>query len=188
MARNADDATFSALIDDAAQEEPLAIAVSLLQVLMLMAEKTQRPDLEAKAREKAIRLLGEAEWAARAVWVDNKFQMRRLLGWAASVSTEDGVRERIAAVVAGQPELLESILVGISQQAEQRDRDDWSRLLRIDVHIEDLPGWFPTSVIAAEIRRQYPDLQAATRHASQENEDEIQALAAHVLDIDSRPA
>lgn len=88
--------------------------------------------------------------------------------------------------MAGQPELLELILVGISQQAEQYDRDDWSRLVRINVYIEELPAWFPVSVAAAEIRRQYPDLQAATRHDSQEERDQTRVLASQVLDIESR--
>jgi hypothetical protein len=39
VARNADDTTFAALIDDAAEQRPLAIAVSLVRELMFMAEK-----------------------------------------------------------------------------------------------------------------------------------------------------
>jgi hypothetical protein len=83
------------------------------------------------AREHAVRLLRDANWTDRDVWVGNRFQMRRLLGLTASTSTDDEVRKRIAtAVAAEQPELLEPILVGISQKSEQRDRTDW-RLLGV---------------------------------------------------------
>jgi hypothetical protein len=153
---------------------------------MLMAEKAQRPNLEERARDHAIQLLRDSDWANRAVWEDNRFQMRRLLGWAASASTEDEVRDRLAAAVAGQPDLLEPILVGISQHAEQRDQDDWSQLLAIEVRIEDLPAWFPAAVIATEIRRQYPDLPATTPHHTQDHEGTTPELAAQVLDIESR--
>jgi hypothetical protein len=144
VARNADDATLAVLIDDAAAQRPMAIAVSLVRELMFVAKKTQRPDLEAKASEHATRLLREADWADQAIWVENRLQVRRLLGWTASISSTDHeIRERIAISLTGRPELLEPILLAISQQSEQRDRNDWSRLLGIDVHVEDLPAWFP---------------------------------------------
>jgi pterin-4a-carbinolamine dehydratase len=186
VARNADDATFSALIDDAAAQQPLAIAVTLVRELMFMAQKTQRPDLEAKAQEHAVQLLRDADWADREVWVDNRFHVRRLLGWTASLGTDAEVRERIAAAITAQPQLLEPILLGISQQSEQRDRHDWSRLLGIDVHIEELPTWFPTTEVAAEIRRQYPDLQPVNLHDNQENGDDLQVLAVQVLYMESQ--
>jgi hypothetical protein len=188
VARNADDATFSASIDDAGMQQPLAIAVSLLQALMFMAEKSQRPDLEERAQAHAMRLLRDTEWADPAVWVDNKFHMRRLLAWAASVSTDAEVRESIAAALAREPNLLDLILIGVSQQSEQYDSGDWSRLLGINVYIEDLPAWFPTSAVAIEVRRQYPDLQAATRHDNQENTNQTRVLAAQLLDVESRSA
>lgn len=186
VARNADDATFAALIDDAAAQQPLAIAVSLVRELMFMAEKTQQADLEEKAREHAVQLLRDASWDDLEVWVDNKFHVRRLLGWTASISTDSEVRERIATAVTEQPELLEMILVGISQQSEEHDRNDWSQLLGIDVHIENLPAWFPTAVVAAEIRRRYPDLEAASRYDNHEYEDQLRRLAAQILGIASR--
>ncbi|TDC10864.1 hypothetical protein E1267_02595 [Nonomuraea longispora] len=186
VARNADDATLAVLIDDAAAQRPLAIAVSLVRELMFVAKETQRPDHEEKAREHATRLLREADWADQTIWVVNRLHVRRLLGWTASISTAHEVRERIAMSLSGRPELLESILLGISQQSEQRDRNDWSRLLGIDVHVEDLPAWFPTSVVVAEIRRQYPDLTAASRYDGPEDKNQIWKLASQILYIDSR--
>jgi hypothetical protein len=188
VARNADDDTFAGLIDDAAALQPRAIAVNLVRELMFMAEKTQRPDLEAKAREHAVQLLRDTDWANREVWVDNRFHMRQLLGWTASVTSDDEVRERVAAALTGHPDLLEPILLGVSQQTEQRDRNDWSRLLGIDIHLEEVPAWFPTSIVAAEIRRQYPDLQAADRHTITGDSDVTRDLAAQVLAIESRSA
>jgi hypothetical protein len=186
VARNANDDTFAALIDDAAAQQPLAIAVTLVRELMLMAQETQRPNLEAKAREHAVRLLRDANWADRKVWTDNRFHMRRLLGWTASISTEAEVRARIAATIEAEPQLLEPLLLGISEQSEQRDNQDWSRLLRIDVHIENPPAWFPTAEVAAEIRCQHPDLQPANRYENEGNGDDFSKLAAQILYINSR--
>jgi hypothetical protein len=114
--------------------------------------------------------------------------MRKLLEWTASVTSDDEVRDRVAAAITDQPDLLEPILLGVSQQAEQRDRNDWSRLLGIDIHIEDAPTWFPTAIITAEIRRQYPDLQVADRHSTTGGSDVTRDLAAQVLAIESRSA
>jgi hypothetical protein len=150
---------------------------------MFTAQKTQRPDLEAKAQEHAIKLLRDANWADREVWVDNRFHVRRLLGSSRSGCsvTAAAMRSRISASVlidAVHP----TILLGISQQSEQRDRHDCRRLLGIDVHIEELPTWFPTSEAVAEIRRQHPDLQPGNLYDNQGNGD----VAAQVLYIESR--
>jgi hypothetical protein len=186
VARNADDVTFAALIDDAAEQHPLAIAVNLVRALMFMAQKTQRTDLESKAQEYAVKLLRDANWAHRDLWVENRFHVRYLLGWTASLGADDEVRERIAAAIAAEPQLLEPILLGISQQSEQRDREDWSRLLGIDVHIENLPTWFPVSEVAAEVRRQHPNLEPAELYDPRESGDDFRRLATQVLYIDSR--
>lgn len=155
---------------------------------LLIAKKTQRSDLEEKAQEHAVQLLRDTDWANCEVWVDNRFHVRQLLGWTASVTSDDKVRDHVTAAITEQSDLLEPILLGISQQTEQRDREDWSRLLGIDIHIEDVPAWFPTSVVAAEIRRQYPDLQAADRRSTTSDSDLTRDLAAQVLAIQSRSA
>jgi hypothetical protein len=185
VARNADDNTFATLIDDAAAQQRLAIGVTLVRELMLVAKETQRPNLEAKAREHAVRLLRDAGWADRKIWIDNRFHMRRLLGWAASISSEAEVRARIAAAIEAEPQLVELVLVGISEQSEQRDNQDWSRLLGIDVHIENPPAWFPTAQVAAVIRCQYPDLQPVSRYENEAHRDDFHKLAAQLLYIDS---
>jgi hypothetical protein len=129
--------------------------------------------------------VADIDWASRGVWVDNMFHMRKLLDLAASVGSGDEVRDRLAAAITGQPDLLEPILSGISRVAEQLNPDDWSQLIGIDIHIEDVPAWFPTSIVAAEIRRQYPDLQAADRHSTTRDDDVTRDLAAQVLSIES---
>ena len=86
-----------------------------------------------------------------------------------------------------KPDLLELILIGISQQSERYDWNDWNRLLGIDIHIRDLPDWFPTPAVVAEIRRQYPALQEAGRYDIQENGDQTRELAAQILYIESQP-
>lgn len=185
VARNADDTTFAALLDGAAAQQPLAIAVSLVRELMFMAETTRRPYLEAAAQDHAQRLLRDADWSDQPAWEDNRFQVRRLLGWTASISTADEVRDRIAAAATARPELLEPVLLGISEYSERRHRDDWSTLLGIDSHIETLPAWFPTSIVAAQIRRRYPDLKAAHPRDSSTEEDQTRELAAQVLRIEA---
>ncbi|MGA4786741.1 hypothetical protein [Nocardia sp. AB354] len=185
VARHADDTTFAGLIDDAITRKPVAIAVCLVRDLMFMAETTQRPDLEATARKHAVRLLRDTDWSTREVWVDNRFQTRRLLDWTASVTNDDEVRERVAAAITDHPELLEPILLGVSQQTEQLIQSRWGRL-ESSLYIKDVPTWFPTSIVAAEIRRQYPGLQAADRHSVTGNGDVIRELAAQVLFAESR--
>jgi pterin-4a-carbinolamine dehydratase len=188
VARNADDVTLAALIDDAAEQRPLAISASLVRELMLTAESTQREDLRGKARHQVVQLLRDADWAKREAWVDNRFHVRRLLGWTASVTTDEEVRARIGAVITSQPDLLEPILLGISQYSERRDNNDWSQRLGVDVYIAELPSWLPISAMVAEIRRQYPDLQAADRYADTEGGNRTRELAAQVLHIESRSA
>jgi hypothetical protein len=111
VAGNAEDVTFGALVADAAAQRPLAIAVSLVRELMFVAEKTQRPDLEAKAREHAVRLLRDANWVDRQVWVDNRFHVRRLLGWTAAVNSS-----KSSSVTS---------TVRPSRSASRRSSDDW---------------------------------------------------------------
>ncbi|MFG2445004.1 hypothetical protein ACGFQG_19230 [Nocardia fluminea] len=186
VARNADDVTFAGLIEDATALQPSAIAVSLVRELMFIAERTQRPELETKALGHAVQLLRNIDWTHHDVWVDNRFYVRQLLGWTASVTTDEDVRDRIAAAITEQPDLLKPILLGVSQQTEQRDRNDWNRLLGIGIHVKDLPPWFPTAVVASEIRRQYPDLQPADRYTTTSDGDVARGIAAQVLDIESR--
>lgn len=188
VARNADDATFADLIEEAARQLPLAVAINLVRQLMFMAAKTQRPQLEAKAREHATRLLRDADWTEQSVWVDNRYHVRPLLAWTASLSTDQEVRADIEAALNDHPELLEPIISGVSQLSEQRDIEDFARVLGIDVHIEDLPDWFPRSVVVAEIRRQFPDLNAVRSDDNQDHEEGTRRLAAQILHIDSRAA
>lgn len=184
VARNADDMTMAALIDDAAEQHPLAIAVLLLCELTRTAKETQRSNLARRAGERAVRRLRDADWANRTTWIDNKFQARRLLGLTALTANDDEVRERITTAITERPELLEWILIGISQQSEEHHGGG---LIRIDIHVEDLPSWFPTSIIAAEIRRQHPNLAAVNhRNNARTSEDQTLRLAANILSIDSR--
>lgn len=84
-------------------------------------------------------------------------------------SAEAEVGVRIAATIEAEPQLLEPVLRRISEQSEQRDNQDWSRLLGIDVRIENPPAWFPTAEVAAEIRCQHPDLQPVSKYENDGN-------------------
>ncbi|WP_203717054.1 hypothetical protein [Asanoa siamensis] len=185
VARNADDATFASLIDDAAAQEPLAIAVRLTQQLMFVAQKKERADLEGKAREHVTRLLLDADWTDQALWVDNRHHVRALLSGTASISTDDEVRDRLASAITRRPELLDAILLGVSEQSEQHDHHDFSRVVGINVHIKRPPRWFPAAVVAAEIRRRHPELQPADPDDDHSDEDDVRHLAAQVLHIET---
>ncbi len=185
VARNADDATFEKLIDEASTRQPLAVAVHLARALMFVAREAQRAELEAKSRDQATHLLTTADWTEAEAWSTNRFHIRPLLGWTASIQTDDEVRDRVAAALADRPELLEPIIVGLAQYSEQLDRDDFSRTVSIGVHVEEIPAWVPLQELTAEIRRRFPDLKASSRDDRPAHEDETQQLAAHILYIAS---
>ncbi|GAA1025728.1 hypothetical protein GCM10009557_00790 [Virgisporangium ochraceum] len=82
-----------------------------------------------------------------------------LLAWTAFLSNDGEVQLRIESALARDPDLLDPILLGISEHSEQHDRSAVGGPPDIDVHIETVPAWFPRSAVVAEIRRRYPDLQ-----------------------------
>ena len=161
--------------DAAATQQPLAVAVYLVRDLMFLARKTERPELETKARQHATQLLHDADWTDQTVWVDNRNHVRSIFAWTASVSTDDEVHERIAEALASQPALLEPIIIGVSAQSEQYDLDGG---VSVDVHIKELPPWFPVSAVAAEIRRRYPICRRSAETTATRTQTRLSALLA----------
>jgi hypothetical protein len=62
VARNADESTFARLIDEAADQQLLAVAAHLLRELMLVARKAEREELANAAAERASQLLQSQSW------------------------------------------------------------------------------------------------------------------------------
>lgn len=181
VARNSDDATFMALTEDAAAAEELAVAVHLLREFMFVARETGRLQLETQAMDKTVELLGGTDWASIDIWVENRFHMVKLLNWAASVSTTEGVKSQIAAALAAQPKLLVPIVLAVSTQSEVLDPEDYTVLRGIYSRIRELPEWLPTADVLAQIRTQYSQLLPSDRPADLGSEAEFTALAQHLL-------
>lgn len=149
--------------------------------MLFGAKESERPDVEKYAKDKIVGLLGDADWASADLWVENRFHMRRLLAWTASTTTDDAVRDQVAAALAAHPQLLEPIVLAISTQRESLDQENRSELLGIESHIGDLPTWLPTGEVASQIRTQYPDLLSTDRATKLGGDDEFLELARQFL-------
>lgn len=187
VAQNADDEVFETLIEEAANLEPLAIACHFLRELMLAARDKQRLGLEKRAEDKVVHLLQAADWTSPQVWMDNRFHVRNLMGWAASTTDDAIIRSQISDALAAQPILLQPIIHGISTQMEKRHPNDSRRLIGITVHIRDAPPWFPMEDVASEIRRQYPDILPSKEHCELDAANEFSILAAQLLYLEATP-
>lgn len=188
VARNSDDAAFMTLIENAAAAEELAVAVHLLREFMFMARETGRVQLETQAMNKTVELLGGTDWTSTDIWVENRFHMVKLLNWAASVSTTEGVRSQITAALAAQPKLLVPIVLAVSTQSEVLDPEDYTVLRGIYSRIRELPEWLPTADVLTQIRTQYSQLLPSDRPTSLGDEDEFTALAQHLLYVLPAPS
>ena len=180
VARNADDSTYRALITDAVEQRPLAVAVNLIRQLMFTAQNAQRDELATDASEQAIKLLREETWQDPQIWSDNQLHVRPLLGWTASVNSDSEVRATIATAIENNTELLPLILRGTSEWVEHHDSNTWIAT-GLGNQISDLPSWFPTEKIIAEIQRKMPDLAPAEDEEGDDQLDELQRLASQVL-------
>lgn len=187
VAQNADDEVFETLIEEAVILEPLGIACHLLRELMFVARDKQRLSLGKRAEDKAVHLLQTADWTSPQVWMDNRFHVRNLMGWAASTTDDATIHSQITDALAAHPILLQPIVYGISTQLENRDPNDSRRLIGITVHIREVPPWFPTEAVASEIRRQYPDILPSKEHCELEAANEFPILAAQLLYLEATP-
>lgn len=185
LARNADDATYQALIVKAAHQRPLSVAVNLVRQFMFTARKAQRDELATEASELAIQLLRDADWQEQQTWLKNHLHTRALLGWTASVTSDDDVRATVAAAITNDAQLLPLILHGIAQWVENRDRNTW-HVIGISNGISELPPWFPTEQIVREIESQMPELAPAESDEADSQDTDTQHLAAHVLRLASQ--
>lgn len=180
MARNADDAAFARLIDQAADQQPLAVAAHLLRELMFIARKAKRAELADAADEQVSQLLQSQSWQESQLWAGNELHMKHLLGWAAHLTSNEKVSELVVTALAADPGLLSCILRGIAQWSEERDIYTM-QFIGINCGLRELPGWLPVEQVTAEIRRQMPDLQPARYEGVQSETDVVRDLASQLL-------
>lgn len=184
VGRNADNQTFDRLIEEAAALRPLAVAALLLHDLGRMAKEAGREKSETRAAALAAELLLGADWSAAEIWLENRFQVRLLMAFTTSISSEREVADRVADAISTNPQLLEPMLNGACAWVENRDIWDWSRINSVEPNLEDPPTWFPVQLAAAEIRRQHPEWETSV--VTNQEEDEVKRLALQVLVAASR--
>ncbi|MGY5311630.1 hypothetical protein [Nocardia gipuzkoensis] len=187
VARNADEATFCALIKQAAISRPLAVAVELLSALGATARNSGREAAAADAVTRITQLLTDGDWADPAVWDDNAHHMQRLLGLTAANITDDNtVSATIAAALDNDRQLLFPILRAIVQSTVQLSRTGGPSVIKYG--LDEVPSWLPVERVAAEIAEQLPDLRPAHDEDHDPYPDIEHNLAAHLLRIaDHRP-
>jgi hypothetical protein len=181
-ARNANDTEAHQLIDDASRIHPVAIAVVLLERLAKTYNKSSRADLGRFAIDAMQRTLESIDWADPQVWTDNQYSVRQILSLFASATSNEQVRETIAATLGENPELLSTIIRACASWVEQVDIEDWSSTgIRRDY--SDLPDWFPTAQVVREINRQMPRAAAADELAAERLPEELDRLASQILHL-----
>lgn len=177
VARNADTETFKALIEQAAQFEPLAVAVALLNNLAATATDSGRSNLQALAENlQNTRLLGET-WSDPQIWKDNALQIRRLLNMTAACSSEEHIREVVRENIASVAP--KTILVALATWRESLDVLDAGAAGRPDPTIRTIPDWLPLDAARALILGSWPDLGAMDL----DSDDLERRLAAELLEL-----
>lgn len=180
VARNADPDTYRSLITQAAELQPLAVAVALVRNLMFTAEEAERFELHDHARTMVVALLDVEQWRDLTPWQDNQYHSRSLLNWTSSIHGEEPVRDTLAVALTETPDLLGPLLIGIATWAEQLDSYTWA-LRNYTQGIRDLPPWLPVDAVVAEIHRQFHDLTPTQHEDPSEDIGDLRRLAADLL-------
>lgn len=177
VARNADTPTFRARIEQAAQLEPLASAVALLNNLGTVAGESGRNDLQALAEElQNTRLTGET-WSDPKMWDDNSLQIRPLLNMTSAASSEDHVRELVRASIVSVAPV--TFLVALADWRESIDLFDTGVSGMPTPTIKTIPVWLPLDAARALVSSSWPDLSAVDL-----NRDDIERrLAAELFKL-----
>src|SRR5207249_202372 len=117
---------------------------TLLRGLMFTARTAGRAELETEATTAASELLAAQTWQDAAVWVYNRPHVRKLMGWTASVTSDETVQATLRVAIGHNPQLLPAALLGIAQWIEHHNMAAIGRITGVTFQIEDLPPWFPT--------------------------------------------
>jgi hypothetical protein len=148
---------------------------------MIVARDADRVELEDEATAAATGLLTAQTWQDVEVWNDNRPHVRKLLGWTASVTSNDTVQATLMAAIAHEPQLLPAALHGMAQWVEHHDVNAIGTIIGVTFQIDELPPWFPTDAFIAAIRMSLPDVEAADVDQSARYTDDVDRLAAQVL-------
>jgi hypothetical protein len=182
VARNTDDSIYRQLITEAGAMRPLACATTLLWHHCRVTQQDERMEIHETAKGELTSLLAAQEWSDSDLWVDNATYAHQVLGLAAHLIGASYLRDRLAAALRGDPELLPLIVIGCAGWSEQLDREDWS-LQGISRAYRELQDWFPTSEAVRLIHEQFPNLRPADHWESGRFSDPAMALGAQILHI-----
>jgi hypothetical protein len=177
VARNADAEVLKARVEQAAQLEPLAVAIALLNNLATVAKESGRTDIQALAEElETKRLMGE-NWADPNAWEANLLQSRRLLDMTAARSSEEHVKELVTTSIASITPL--TILIVLANWRESLEVLGPRIPGRPDPTIRTIPNWLPLKAARDLVLNAWSDLTAADL----DSDDVERRLAAELLKL-----
>lgn len=179
VARNADEATLLALIEDAKGMAPISVASDLLWNLQQVAEGCSRADVAERASAALIEVLKDETWQKHQTWEENQFQCRHVLMLCEHFVSTEHVHARLRTALDEDPTLIRPMLVGLAQWGESRDFEDFSVVLGLTCSIRELPSWLPHDALAQAIHAQMPDV--VPRDDLEGSEADPKRLAAQFL-------
>lgn len=156
VARNADDTTLLALVEEATMLAPMSVASAMLWNLHQVADDSSRADVGQRASAGLIKLLEDETWQEHQVWEENQFHCRHLLMLCEHFVGTDHVDARLRTALDADPTLIRPMLVGLAQWGESRDFDDFSVVVGLTCGIRDIPSWLPHDALAKAIHTQMP--------------------------------
>lgn len=179
VARNADDATLLALVEEAKTMSPMSVASSLLWNLQQVADGSSREDVAKRASTALTEVLRDETWQEQQTWEENQFHCRLLLMLCDHFVGTEHVDARLRTALESDPTLICPMLVGLAQWGESRDFDDFSVVLGLTCGIRELPDWLPHHALVEAIQTQMPDIVASDDIEGSEPDHE--RLAAQLL-------
>jgi hypothetical protein len=183
VARNASEATLRGLIAACQTRRPLAAGVLLAREYMLIARSTDRQEIEREAAGTATALLARADWEDPAFWQENMAYVAVLLRINACMNATATTRALLQAALWANPAVLPKVVCGCAQWVEERYSLDMGHLIGWRRRYSEIPTWFPTLAVVAEIGNQFPHVEAADEWHSGRYEDEPSRLAAQILHL-----
>lgn len=179
VARNADDATLLALVEEARTRAPMSVASDLLWNLQKVAEGSSRVEIAERASAALVEVLRDETWQGHQTWVENQFHCRHLLMLCDHFVGMEHVHDRLRTALESDPTLIRPMLIGLAQWGESRDFDDFSVVLGLTCGIRELPDWLPRDALVDAIHTQMP--QVVPSDHVEGSEPDPERLAAQFL-------
>jgi len=174
VARNADDAEYRRRIEEATSLAPLSAAAHLLRHLGRIARESERLDLASEARDRLASVLSAADWTVARAWEENAPYCRALFEFSVQLmgaAEASLLVERAISSVGAAP-----VLTGFCSWRENVDFDSVEPPT-VHRYIDTMPAWFPSDVLLAAVRREWPEV-----HGDADAEGEtIEALVAQFV-------